>query len=179
MVQPIRKLRTGLVLCLKRAPLTILTVFISVAVVVICVEGVRADTLNVCPSGCTYTRIGTALLVSRPGDTVMVGPGDYYEDLSLRGGVRVQGAGADKTRLHGIDDSPVVTGWKFNNENVILDGFTIEGHSLHAVISFDGVHDKETLSNCVIMNSSGQWRALWICEGATPKIMNNQCACVC
>ncbi len=162
----------------RKASSTIaMAVFIALFVVLTLLThapGVRAGTLYVCPSGCAYTSIEAALEASSPGDTVSVGPGEYHEAIWMRGGVRIQGAGADKTTLIS-SFLPAVRGYPHEVSEAVLDGFTIICDSPNSAIHFDFPHEKETVSNCVIKNSTGQWHSggIWIAFGATPTIISN------
>jgi len=155
--------------------LVLATFLLSLGLWALSARPVRADTLNVCPSGCPYTSIEAALEYSIPGDTVLVGPGEYYEHIWLRGGVRVQGAGPSLTFLIYSGTWPAVAGYPHDLTNAVLDGFTIICNSPHEAIHIDYPHEKQTISNNVIRNSVGQWHSggIWIAEGATPTIINN------
>jgi predicted outer membrane repeat protein len=134
-----------------------------------------ATTITVCPSGCMYTSIETALENSVPGDTIMVGPGEYDEFIWLRGGVRVQGAGADQSSIVWSGTAPAVVGYPEDLEGAVLDGFTIICNSPNSAIHIDFPHEKQTISNNVISNSVGQWHSggIYIASGATPLILDN------
>ncbi len=56
-----------------------------------------------------YGTIQEAIDASSYGDTVMVAGGHYYEHLTLRSGVKVQGEGRDTTYLNGTHTGSVVT----------------------------------------------------------------------
>lgn len=58
------------------------------------------------------------------GDTCYVGPGDYYEDLTLVDGVIVEGAGPGLTILHG---SVEFNGSIREDQPTVISGFTIIG----------------------------------------------------
>jgi hypothetical protein len=62
-----------------------------------------AATLDVCPSGCSYSSIKDAVAAANPGDTVEVGPGTYTEavPIAISKPVTIRGAGADSTTVLG------------------------------------------------------------------------------
>ena len=45
----------------------------------------QADTLDVCPSGCTYDTIQGAIDAAVENDTIEIGPGTYFENLAIDG----------------------------------------------------------------------------------------------
>ena len=134
-----------------------------------------ADTITVCPSGCMYSSIETALENAPWGSTIVVGAGQYNESIWLRGGVRVQGAGAGLSFIVWDGAAPAVSGWVDDTAGAVLDGFTIICNSPHSAIHLDFPHEKEIISNNVISNSVGQWHSggIYIAAGATPSILNN------
>jgi predicted outer membrane repeat protein len=136
-----------------------------------------AETITVCASGCMYASIETALENAIWGSTIMVGPGEYNESIWLRGGIRVQGAGAGQSFIIWNGDSAAVAGYPHDLTGAVLDGFTIICNSFNgnAAIHIDFPHEKETISNNVISNSVGKWHSggIYIASGATPNIINN------
>jgi predicted outer membrane repeat protein len=134
-----------------------------------------ADTITVCPSGCMYTSIETALENAPWGSTITVGPGQYNESIWLRGGVRVQGAGAGQSFIIWNGQAPAVAGYPQDLTGAVLDGFTIICNSPNSAIHIDYSHEKEIISNNVISNSVGQWHSggIYIASGAAPTIINN------
>ena len=77
------------------------------------------DTLIVAPG----ETIQAAINAASPGDTVMVNPGTYTEDLTLRSDVSVAGAGFNATTLRGTGTKSVVTAVNVTNSQ--FQGFTI------------------------------------------------------
>jgi|GEM_PF-1624813 len=70
-----------------------------------------------------YPTIQAAIDMSSPGDIVYVHAGTYYEHISLKSGIIVQGAGADVTTIDGGGTRRVVG--IFDCNNVTIFGFTI------------------------------------------------------
>ena len=56
-----------------------------------------------------YSTIQAAIDASAYGDTVLVSAGRYYENITLKSGVKVRGAGRDITYLNGMHSGSVVT----------------------------------------------------------------------
>lgn len=70
----------------------LLLAFVAIAVVG-AASAATAATLDVCPSGCTYGTIQTAINAAAPGDTVAVGPGTYVENIIIDRPLTLQGVG--------------------------------------------------------------------------------------
>jgi hypothetical protein len=89
---------------------------------------VSAATLTVCPSGCAFSDLGSALAVAKNGDTIAIGAGTYKGGLTIDVSVKLAGAGAGKTIISG--GGPVLTiGQVFadSEPTVSIDGITITG----------------------------------------------------
>jgi hypothetical protein len=87
-----------------------------------------ASTLTVCPSGCAFTQVATAVLAAKDGDTISVASGTYAGGFTIDASVRLVGAGADRTIITG--GGPVITvGELFaaHEPTVSIDGVTITG----------------------------------------------------
>jgi pectin methylesterase-like acyl-CoA thioesterase len=46
-------------------------------------SGAYTATLQVCPSGCPYTSIQTAVNAASPGDTIQISSGVFWENISI------------------------------------------------------------------------------------------------
>ena len=89
----------------------------------------RAATLNVGP-GQTYTTIQSAINAAGNGDTVLVAPGTYYENIDFLGkAITVtSSAGAATTILDGSKgQNPAVIFRNNEGSNSIFNGFTVQG----------------------------------------------------
>jgi hypothetical protein len=88
----------------------------------------NATTLNVCSSGCLYSRIQDAIVAAQHGDVIQIGAGTYFENLKVNKSLTLNGAGRDKTRIDGRLLAPVVTldgGSVTGDVPVILSNMTI------------------------------------------------------
>lgn len=65
--------------------------------------GVSAATVNV-PGD--HATIQEAIDASSEGDTIVIGPGDYYENLVIDKSITLQGSGRDNTVIHGVGLTP-------------------------------------------------------------------------
>ncbi|MFC1970283.1 right-handed parallel beta-helix repeat-containing protein [Chloroflexota bacterium] len=94
--------------------------------------------------------------VTSPG-TVHVAAGTYDENITLKNGVEVLGAGADVTAIDGGGSGVVVTGFSVGS-GTKLDGFTVTNGS--ATFS-GGIHlynnSSPTISNCIFSGNSATY----------------------
>jgi parallel beta-helix repeat protein len=108
-----------------------------------------------------YPTIQAGIDAASSGDTVEVAPGTYYENITMKSGVMIQGAGAgDDPSIHSIIDGggtgSVVTASGVGSE-ATLDGFTITngGGTIGG-----GMHNESsspTVSNCTFSGNSADY----------------------
>jgi hypothetical protein len=79
------------------------------AVILLMVGAAEATTLKVCPSGCDYTSIQTAIEYANPGDTINVSEGIYKENIKTTKSLAIEGAGIGRTIFDGLYSGPVFT----------------------------------------------------------------------
>jgi hypothetical protein len=87
-----------------------------------------ASTLNVCPSGCAFSQVASAVAAAKNGDTISIGPGTYAGGFTIDVSVRLAGAGPGRTTISG--GGPVITIGTFgaaSEPTVSIDGVTITG----------------------------------------------------
>ncbi len=92
-----------------------------------------AATLQVCPSGCTYSQIAPAVAAAQSGDTVTVAAGTYQGGFTINTSLTLAGAGARATIISG--GGPVVTigsGEGTSKLVVSITGVTITGGVTHS-----------------------------------------------
>lgn len=70
---------------------------------------VHADTLNVCPVGCTYSSIQDAINHAGAGDTITIAAGTYTETLTITTDLALVGATDGNTIIDGNNSGTVVT----------------------------------------------------------------------
>ena len=142
----------------------------------------------------TFETIGKALAQAFPGDTIEIAPGTYNESLSFVSGVRLMGAGADKTKVRGqatqsvlnvtecssglvsdiafehlgtnnADERPPVV--FLNRSKVELLRCEIRNSAAHGVFSRGG--DRSTLTRCTITGST--WSGVAVEEADTAPVL--------
>lgn len=80
----------------------------------------KAATLDVCPSGCSYSSIQTAILNAAPDDTITVAAGTYTEKITIFKPLTLQGTDAV---IDGSGSGPVVS---IVANDVSFSGFTVK-----------------------------------------------------
>ncbi|MBI5286481.1 MAG: right-handed parallel beta-helix repeat-containing protein [Deltaproteobacteria bacterium] len=108
------------------------------------------------PSG--YKTIQAAIDTAASGDTVQVAPGTYKENIRVKEGVILQGAGADVTTIDGGGKGNVVEGAKGS----VIEGFTItnsgkKGRTGDVMdVGISAKHAPMTIANCrIVGNNAG------------------------
>ena len=116
------------------------------------------------------------------GDTVLVAPGTYNENIDFKGkGITVTSgatsyAGATATIVNGVVSGPVVKLTTNEPAGAVLNGFTIQGgFAYNNLTDIDAalaiVGSSPTISNNIIQNNMGC--GLLVSQGASPTISGN------
>lgn len=133
----------------------ITSILLAVAWLMFAVSTSSAATLDVCPSGCTYTTVQAAVDAAASGDTIDVGAGTYVGSVTIIRNVTIQGAGAGLTILDGGGSGNVVlTNYyqlgTFNRLSAAINDLTITNGARG--VANNGI---ATLSRVVVRDNSG------------------------
>ncbi len=122
------------------------------------------------------TSIQEGLDSATSNDPVLVADGLYNENISLKSGVVLQGAGADATVIEGAGGSVVMA----TNLDAVatISGFTITGGSGYDIGYGGGIYCENSLlviSYNIIKENHAAWRGGGVyCENSVPIIANNK-----
>jgi len=87
---------------MHRSRLAVLASFVVLGATVGVGLPAQAATLDVCPSGCTYSTIKSAVTAATAGDTINVGAGTYNENsIQITKALTIKGAGVGQTIVDG------------------------------------------------------------------------------
>lgn len=121
-----------------------------------------------------FTSIQAAIAASAAGDDVHVAPGTYFENLSMKSGVNVIGAGADRTTIRGAADVNGVV--RFNSiSNAELAGFKIMVTTPSAGVDRGVVFEGATTETAWLKRNviTGVQYGAFVWYPARPTIQNN------
>ena len=87
-----------------------------------------AATVRVCPSGCRYRQIASAVAAAHAGDVIVIAAGSYRGGFMIDKSLTLRGAGAGRATIRG--GGPVLTIGRFGasrEPTVSISGLTITG----------------------------------------------------
>jgi hypothetical protein len=175
---------------MKRSTVAVLVLLIGLAAVSAEGSAVQTATLTVCPSGCQYSSIQTALSAARDGDVISIGPGTYVESLAITAErtfpspvtattLTLMGAGAGQTTI--VNDGTSADGNVIliaNGYNVSISGVTLMGGP--GMLQFGsgismGNSVTLTLHDSVVRNNTANYGAgLFIGAGSMVTLVDTQ-----
>ena len=98
-------------------------IFLAMLFALLLIGYTQAATITVCPSGCDYKSIQTAVYAARPNDTIEVHSGTYNESVVLTKGIMFKGVDTGS-------GEPIVNGDLYKNGfNSVLHGFSFQSIS--------------------------------------------------
>ncbi len=156
-------------LCKMQKKLNIFILLTVVAVGLVCVSSAVGATLNV---PCDYATIQEAIDAAVNGDTVRVAAGTYYENVLMKDGVDLLGAGADVTTIDAQGSGSVVDA---RANDVTISGFTLMnsgvagGATSWSGVYINGNYSPSVMNNVIVDNICG----ISVYYGANPDIRNN------
>ena len=103
-----------------------------------------------------YTTIQEAIDAASSGDTVQVAAGTYYENITLKDGVQVLGAGVGVTTIDGGGSGSVVTATNVGPVTK-LDGFTITNGNTTNGGGMYNYSSSPTVTNCTFSGNSATY----------------------
>ncbi len=121
-----------------------------------------------------YPTIQAGINAATYGDTVYVAAGTYYENITLKSGVIVQGAGAGVTTIDGGGSGRVVTAHNVDSA-AKLDGFTITNGAADEGAGIRFRWSSPTISNSIITGNSAGARGggIHAIHSSSPTISNS------
>lgn len=117
-----------------------------------------------------FNNIQAAITACNNGDVVVVAPGTYYENIHMKNGVTVRGAGADVTTINGGGNGHVVV---FNLASGTISGFTIT-NSGHSPLYVGGIFTSQCnviIENNIVVNNN---KGIILSSNSTATIAGNQ-----
>ncbi len=130
----------------------------------------NAANLTVCPGGCSYPSIQTAINASNNGDTILVQSGTYFENVNV----------TKKITLRGIGIPIVDAGGNGSAITLAVDGIIIEG--LKVVRGWDGDYYSSTAAGIRVAsknntitrnNASNNYIGIRLCSSYNNTMTNN------
>ena len=127
-------------------------------------HSVQAATFYVGDANCSNSGEGTeiepfcsiqdGINAAVSGDTVLVAAGTYYENITMKSGVVIQGEGQDVTTIDGGENASVVTAFYVFYSAAKLDGFTITNGNSGLGGGIYNNNSSPTVTNCTFSGNS-------------------------
>jgi nitrous oxidase accessory protein len=98
------------------------TVVVTILVLLLAGSAGAAATLTVCPSGCVYSNIQSAIDAASNGDTILVQSGTYNENVNVDKQLTLRGIGMPVVNAGGSENAITLAA-----DGIRLEGFTATG----------------------------------------------------
>ena len=119
-----------------------------------------------------FCKIQDGIDAASSADTVQVAAGTYNENIIMKNGVVIQGAGQSFTTIDGGDNDSVVTAIDVDSTSM-LDGFTITGGFSDYGGGMYNENSSPTVNNCTFSgNSAGDYGGGMYNENSSPTMSN-------
>ncbi|MBC8402241.1 MAG: PQQ-binding-like beta-propeller repeat protein, partial [Candidatus Marinimicrobia bacterium] len=122
-----------------------------------------------------FATIQYSIDYSSNGDTVLVHPGTYVENINFNGkNIVVKSvSGSVSAIIDGNDNGTVVTFNNGENNTSELNGFTITNGNVSGISIGKNVSSSPLILNCIIKDNSGDWGGGIYCENSSAVFKNN------
>jgi len=122
----------------------------------------------------SYPTISSALLDAVSGDTIYVAAGTYTENITLKNGVNVMGAGAADTTIDGSGDSDSVVVAPGISSGTVFDGFTVTNGEAGVGGGMYLNNSSLTVTNCIFTGNLASLNGggMYILNDSSPTVAN-------
>ena len=147
---------------------------IFIILVSTCVSMTRANTIYVdCNGGGDYLKVQEGINAALNGDTVLVAPCTYYENIDFNGKniVLISELGPDTTVINAGGSGITVNLTSGEDTTTVIEGFTITGAA--GMYHGGGIHCENAspaIRNNIIRNNSSDWGAGVYCVNGNSRI---------
>ncbi len=126
-----------------------------------------ADTITVGPAGADHTTIQAAIDAAEPGDTIVVAPGNYNENLNFKGKSIILRSSGGATVTSIIGNAYTFQLSSAESADTVIDGFTIS--TFNSAMYLVGA--SPLVKNAIFTGCAGNY-TIYASDGAAPRFQN-------